>query len=175
MKSYLIAVLCLTLLAACGGQPASGDAAGGSSEAHFAGMNAAGTCSPLPPKVELNFAHQLRSDYYFLNTRKHIRHRVILQYSGNNAERTGLLVKEAMLKAGFDLQDSKPLKKSGLRLQFAQKGYGTAIADIYPHKLAPGDTVGKGSIWFDLPPAQFNPPAKAKKPSTSQKPASSAG
>lgn len=166
MKSYFVALLCITSLAACGKRAVPGEVFAKSSDPLRIGMTAPDSCSPLPAKVVLGFPYHLQSDFYYSNVRQAIRHRVVLQYLDNDTATVNRLVHEAMLKAGFALHDSKPEGDGGTHLRFSLKGYGMAHVILQPYRETASDATVKGTLSFDLPPPQFNPPPKTWKPTT---------
>ena len=165
MKSYFVALLCMTSLAACGKRAVPGEVFSKSSDPQRIGITAPGSCSPLPAKVILGFPYHLQSDFYYSNVRQAVRRRVVLQYLNNDTATVNRLVHEAMLKAGFALYDSKPEGDGGTHLRFSLSGYGMAHVILQPYaKAISDDTTVKGTLSFDLPPPQFNPPPKTWKP-----------
>jgi len=160
MKSHLIPIaLCVAAIAGCSNERAE-------PKDTFAKASAAATstgeaCSPLPANVQLGFPHHLQSDYYYLNVRRMIRRRVVMQYLQGDAAQVQQAVKAAMLSAGFALYDTRGEQAGQIHDRYLKKGYGMAHVLIAPI-VAPdaGSLVVKGTVAFDLPPPQFNPPAR---------------
>lgn len=118
----------------------------------------------LPESIELTFPNKLVSDYYYLNVKKMIRHRVVFQYSEGTPAEIDASIKQSMLAAGFAFHDVRTSEEGGTHSRYAKKGYGMAHVLLKP-TAAPGtdEYIIKGEIAFDLPPPQFNPPSPAKK------------